>query len=305
MIAILAVAAMAAVDVSIPGPHGPLGGAWTDPGKRAPAVILIPGSGPTDRDGNNPLGVKGSVYKQLADALAARGIAMLRIDKRGMFSSKAAIPDANKVRIADYAGDVRDWASFVVTKGKPCAWLMGHSEGGLVALAAAQQPAHVCGLILLAAPGRPIGALLREQLRPKLPPEMMVSVDTAITRLEKGEPVDPASVPAPLAMLFRPAVQGFLIDLARTDPAKLAAATRLPMLIVRGDSDIQVAGADADALAAARPDAMRVAIPRMNHVFKDVDPSDRAANLASYSDETAPIDPALAKAIAGFVLKKR
>ena len=138
---------------------------------------------------------------------------------------------------------------------------------------------------------------------------------TALVQLRGGAPVVDVraldadltyqAVPAPLAMLFRPAVQGFLIDLARTDPAKLAAATRLPMLIVRGDADIPAAAAAAAALAAARPDAMRVAIPRMNHVFKDVDPSDRAANLASYSDETAPIDPAQAKAIAGFVQKKR
>lgn len=298
-------AAAATVDVTIPGPAGPLGAAWNDPGKGAPAVILIPGSGPTDLDGNNRLGVRGSVYRQLGDALAAKAIATLRIDKRGMFSSKAAIPDANKVRLADYAGDVRNWVSFVVSKGKPCAWLMGHSEGGLIALAAAQQPAHLCGLILLAAPGRPIGTVLREQLRPKLPADMMASVDVAIHRLEKGEHVDPASVPAPVAPLFNPPVQDFLIDLATTDPAQLAKATTLPMLIVRGESDVQVAAADADALAAARPDAIRVNIPRLNHVFKDVDPADRAANLASYGDEKQAIDPALATTIARFVLKKR
>ena len=301
MLFLAAAAAVATVNVTIPGPQGPLGAALTDPGKAAPALILIPGSGPTDRDGNNPLGVKGGVYRQLGDALAARGVATLRIDKRGMFSSKAAIADGNKVRVADYAADVHAWVKYLKDHGKPCAWLAGHSEGGLVALAAAQDPTDICGLVLIASPGRPLGVILREQLKPKLPPEMMASVDPALAALEKGEHVDPATIPAPVAPLFNPAVQDFLIDLMRTDPAKLAAASRLPMLIVQGEADAQVSVADARALKAARPNARLVLLPRMNHVFKDVDPADTAANLASYGDEAMAIDPVLAETIASFV----
>ena len=301
MLFLAAAAAVATVNVTIPGPQGPLGAALTDPGKGAPALILIPGSGPTDRDGNNPLGVKGGVYRQLGDALAARGVATLRIDKRGMFSSKAAIADGNKVRVADYAADVHAWATYLKAHGKPCAWLAGHSEGGLVALAAAQDPADLCGLVLIASPGRPLGSILREQLKPKLPPEMMASVEPAIAALEQGDHVDPATIPAPVAPLFNPAVQDYLIDLMRTDPAKLAAASKLPMLIVQGEADAQVSVADAQALKAAQPKARLVLIPRMNHVFKDVDPADTAANLASYGDEAMAIDPAPAEAIASFV----
>ncbi|MEO7504089.1 MAG: alpha/beta fold hydrolase [Sphingomicrobium sp.] len=305
LIAIAVAAAIAAAEVTIPGPKGPLAGTLIDPGHHAPALILIPGSGPTDRNGDNPLGVKGGVYRQLADQLAAKGVATLLIDKRGMFGSKAAIADANAVRLTDYATDIAGWAALMKQRGKPCVWLAGHSEGGLVALLAAQKPKGICGLVLLASPGRPLGALLREQLKPQLPPAMMAATETAIATLEKGSKVDPATVPAPLASLFNPAVQGFLTDLMRTDPAKLAASTKLPMLIVQGDADLQVRLADAKALAAARPDATLVVVPGVNHLWKPAKADDRAANLATYADAKLAIDPAVATAVAAFVKRKR
>src|ERR1700744_400191 len=72
-------------------------------------VLIVPGSGPTDRDGNNPLGVKAATYRLLAEGLASRGVATLRIDKRGMFASAAAVKDANAVTIPDYVKDVSSW----------------------------------------------------------------------------------------------------------------------------------------------------------------------------------------------------
>ena len=302
--AIISGAALVAADVTIPGPKGPLGGALTDPGRRAPALILIPGSGPTDRNGDNPAGVAGGIYRQLADQLAARGIATLRIDKRGLFSSKAAIPAAHAVTIADYVGDVRGWTAFMQARGKRCVWLAGHSEGGLIALAAAQQPKGICGLILLAAPGRPLGTILRAQLKPKLPPAMFASADAAIARLEARQRVDPATVPAPLVPLFNPAVQPYLIELVTTDPGKLAAATRLPMLIVQGDTDIQVGVEDARLLAAAHRGARLVIVPGINHLWRRA-PADPATNAATYGNAAIPVDPAVADAVARFVTSSR
>lgn len=301
---LLAAAALASVDVTIPGPKGPLAGTLTDPARTAPAVILIPGSGPTDRNGDNPAGVSGGIYRQLAEQLAAKGVATLRIDKRGMFGSKAAIADPNVVTIADYVADVRGWTAFLQARGKRCVWIAGHSEGGLVALAAAQQPKGICGLILLAAPGRPLGTVLRAQLKPKLPPAMYASADAAIAKLEQRQRVDLATVPAPLAPLFNPAVQGYLIDLVTTNPATLAAATKLPMLIVQGETDIQVGVEDARALAAAHPGAKLLLVPGINHLWRRA-PADPAANAATYRDPRIPIDPAVASAIADFVRTKR
>lgn len=301
---ILAGVALAPSDVTIPGPKGPLAATVLDPAKGAPALILIPGSGPTNRDGDSPLGVSGGIYRQLSEQLAARGVATLRIDKRGMFGSKAAITDANAVTIADYAADVRGWAKLLWARGKPCVWLAGHSEGGLIALAAAQQPDGICGLVLLAAPGRPLGAVLRAQLKPKVPPAMFASADAAITKLEQRQRVDPATVPAPLAPLFNPAVQGYLIELVTADPASLAAAIKLPMLVIQGETDIQVSVEDARLLAAARPGAKLVLLPGVNHVWRKA-PLDPPANAATYGNATLTIDPAVADSIATFVRAKR
>jgi pimeloyl-ACP methyl ester carboxylesterase len=267
-------------------------------------VLLIPGSGPTDRNGDNPAGVSGGIYRQLSEQLAERGIATLRSDKRGMFGSTAAIANANAVTIADYVSDVRGWTRFLQARGKRCVWLAGHSEGGLIALAAAQDSKGICGLILLAAPGRPLGAVLRAQLKPKLPSEMFASADAAIAKLERGQRVDPESVPAPLAGLFNPAVQPYLMNLMAHDPAVLAARTELPMLIVQGETDIQVGVEDARLLAAARPGAKLVLIPGINHLWRQA-PADEAANAATYRDAKIPVDPRVAAAIAAFVTAKR
>src|SRR4249919_337480 len=103
MLAAMVAAAPVERPLTAPGPQGVIAGTFLDAGKGAPVVLIIPGSGPTDRDGNNPMGVKTAPYKRLAAALAEKGVSTLRADKRGMFESKAAIADANSVSIADYA----------------------------------------------------------------------------------------------------------------------------------------------------------------------------------------------------------
>ena len=302
-------AAMAAViaELTLPGPKGDIAGTFVDAGKGAPVVIIIPGSGPTDRDGNNPLGVKAAPYRLLAGALAAQGVSTLRADKRGMFESKSAIADPNSVTIADYAGDAHAWADTLRKRtGAKCVWLLGHSEGGLVALAAAQQPQGLCGVILVSAAGRKLGVVIREQLHSNpanasLLPTAMAALDS----LEVGKTVDQSTIPAPLLPLFNAKVQPFLMDLLAKDPAALAAATKMPMLIVQGERDIQVSVADARALAAAQPAAKLMLVPQMNHVLKDVAADDRASNLATYGNPDLPIDASLVDGIAAFVKAKR
>ena len=293
------------VEVTIPGPQGTLAGTLVDPGKDAPAILIIPGSGPTDRDGNNPLGVKGGVYRQLAEALAAKGVATLRIDKRGMFGSKAAIPDANDVTIAAYAADAHAWVDMLRAKtGRKCVWLLGHSEGSLVALKAAQDSRGICGVILVAGAGRPYGEVIRTQLRanPSNAP-LLAAGEAAIDQLEAGKRVDGATLPVPLQPLFRDNVQGFLIDAFSYDPAKLAGSVELPMLILQGDKDLQVAVTDAELLKSAQPAATLKLLPGVNHVLKPVPGDDRAANLATYGNADLPIAPVVADTIAAFVRK--
>ena len=300
----LGAASLPGTPIEAPGPLAPLKGSLVMPaGKPAATIVIIPGSGPTDRDGNSPLGVSAAPYRLLAEGLAARGIASVRIDKRGMFESGAAIANANNVTIADYAADAHQWAKAARARtGARCVWLLGHSEGGLVAMAAAQDPADICGLILVSAPGRRLSDVIREQLRanPANAPVLDQAMP-ALDSLEAGRRVDTSGMNPALLPLFGAQVQGFLISLFSYEPAKLLGNVRKPVLVVQGERDLQVALADARRLADADPKAKLVLVPGANHVLKAVASDDRAANFAAYSNPGLPLAPGIVDAIAAFV----
>ncbi|CAM5508612.1 lysophospholipase [Sphingobium yanoikuyae] len=287
----------------VQGPNGALKGTMLSPAKSAPIVLMIPGSGPTDRDGNNSAGLKAGTLRLLAEGLAARGIATVRIDKRGMYASAGAIADANAVTMEDYASDTHSWITSIQrSTGAKCVWLLGHSEGGTVALLAGQDDEKICGVILISTPGRPLGQVLDEQL--KANPANSPILDEAegiISELEAGHRVDKASINPVLLPLFHPAVQGFLISQFAIDPAKLAAKCSKPVLILQGERDIQVSRRDAQLLKDAQPKAKLVLLPATNHVLKEIASDDRRANIATYSDPGLPLAPGVANAIADFI----
>lgn len=300
----LSAAVLSSEEIRAPGPYGDLKGSLVraeDPA--APVVLIIPGSGPTDRDGNSPLGITAGSYRLLAEGLGANGISSVRIDKRGMFGSAGAVPDANAVTVEDYVDDTRGWVKVIRdTTGTDCVWLLGHSEGGLVALAAAQEEDAVCGLILAATPGRPYGEVLREQLHanPANAP-LLPQADAAIDALEAGNRVDETDLPAPLMPLFAPAIQTFLISAFSLDPVQLAERVSKPVLVIQGEADLQVGIPDAEALAAAASSADLVRLADTNHVLKVVPPNDPGANIATYADPSLPLAPGVVEAIATFV----
>ena len=289
--------------IEAPGPAGALRGTLLTPdGARGPVILIIPGSGPTDRDGNSPVGILAASYRLLAEGLAAHGVTSVRIDKRGMFGSTAAAADANAVTIPDYVADVQSWTRVIRQRTKAsCIWLLGHSEGGLVAMAAAKSP-DVCGLLLVAAPGKPMGEILREQLKANAANSPLLSQALpAIDALEAGKRVDTAGMNPALLRLFSPAVQGFLISAFSYDPRQLLAGYGKPVLILQGQRDLQVSEADAQALKLADPAATLVLLPDVNHVLKSVASDDKGANIATYRDSSLPLASGVVQSISDFL----
>jgi hypothetical protein len=307
-VTMVAGAAPVETEIEAPGPAGPLKGTMlapdATPGTGA-VVLIIPGSGPTDRDGNSTAGVLAAPYRLLAQGLASRGIATVRIDKRGMFASAAAAPDANAVTVADYVADVHAWSAVIRQRTRAsCIWLLGHSEGGLIAMAAARAP-DVCGLLLVAAPGRPLGTIIREQLKanPANAPVLDQAL-SALDALEAGKRVDTTGMHPALLPLFRPQVQGYLIDAFTYDPAKLLKDYKKPVLIIQGQRDLQVREADAQVLKAADPQASLVLLADVNHVLKTIASDDMRANIATYGDASLALAPSVVPAITDFLAAK-
>ncbi|SDV46905.1 alpha/beta hydrolase [Chitinasiproducens palmae] len=296
---------MFTTEIAAPGPDGWLRGTLLAPkGGGAPVVLMLPGSGPVDRDGNSPSGIHAGPLRLLAQELAARGVASVRVDKRGMFGSAGAVPDPNDVTIGDYAADVHAWIDVIRQRlGMSGVWLLGHSEGGLVALAAAaSDAASINGLILVATAGRPVGTLLREQLHRALDDsDLLAQALCALAHLETGRHLDTAGLHPALLPLFAPSVQGFLIDEMTLDPVALVASVARPVLVVQGDQDLQVGLDDARLLANAGPHTQCVVLPDTNHVLKQVGSDQRAANLATYADPSLPLGPRIGPAIVAFI----
>jgi len=264
------------------------------------AVLVLPGSGPVDRDGNFP-GSHNNSLKMLAAGLVSQGIACLRIDKRGIGASHLAGRDEATLRLDTYAADAAAWLSFL--RGQPdisAVALIGHSEGALIASLTAQA-SPVAALVLLAGAGRPAGQLVRDQLAAAfLPSGLLADAERIFDALEAGQTL--MSVPPELAALCRPSVQPYLMSWMARDPAQELAAVTTPVLIVHGDRDLQVGEVDARALATAQPRARLEIIAGMNHLLKTVS-SDQADNLASYNDQARPLAPELVPLLAGFLRK--
>ncbi|MBK1970075.1 MULTISPECIES: alpha/beta hydrolase [Brevundimonas] len=290
--------------VELPSSPAPLHGTLLTPeGQTRAVAVILPGSGPTDRDGDSPqFGIRAATYRLQAEGLAERGVATIRIDKRGIGESAAAGGAEADLRFTTNIDDARAWAAEATAKtGRPCAWLIGHSEGALVALATvAKGDDKVCGLVLLSGAGRPAGVVLREQLAAGLPEPLKTRAYDILTELEAGRTV--ANPPPELAAMFRPSVQPYLISWLALDPAKLAAAYDGPIFIGQGTTDIQVMVADAEALKTAQPRAQLAIWDGVNHVLK-VAPAERAANIATYMDPALPLAPGVVQAVADFVLR--
>lgn len=296
-------AAPASEPVTLDTLSGTLHGTLLVPAGEAPmpAVLLIAGSGPTDRDGNVAgLPGRNDSLKMLAEGLAANGIASLRYDKRGIAGSTAAGPKEIDLRFDTYVADAAAWVARL--KGDPRfsrVVIAGHSEGSLIGMLAA---AKADAFVSIAGASTTAGALLREQLRTKLPPPLLAENERILGALEAGTTVH--DVPPPLLAIYRPSVQPYMISWLKHDPAKAFGALAIPALIVQGTTDVQISVDDARRLHRANPRAQLAVIEGMNHVLKRVS-GDVAAQMPSYSDPSLPVVPELVAQISDFVNQAR
>lgn len=280
-------------------PTGTLHGMFLLPNATSPppVALIIAGSGPTDRDGNSAMlpGPNNSL-KLLAEGLADHGIASLRYDKRGIGASAAAGQTESDLRFETYVDDAAQWvAKLRADKRFSRVVIIGHSEGSLIGILAAQR-GGVDRVVSIAGPGRPAAETISAQIEPRLPPELLKTSKDIIKSLSAGKTV--AEVPPSLAPLFRPSVQPYLISWFRYDPLREVEKLKIPVLVVQGNTDAQVSIGDARRLAGK--DRRLLIINGMNHVLKHV-PADEAQQMKSYGDPSLLVEPSLVRATALFV----
>jgi pimeloyl-ACP methyl ester carboxylesterase len=264
-----------------------------------PVVLIIAGSGPTDRDGNGAI-LKLDMYKKLASALAGAGVATVRYDKRGVAASHAALASESDIRFGMLVDDAVGWIGKMRDDPRFSRIVIaGHSEGSLIGMIAAQRSAPAA-FVSLEGIGFPAADVLRTQLTPRLAayPELSKQTASIIGDLAAGKAVPQSDVPPALEALFRPSVQPYLISLFKYDPRVEIAKLTVPMTIVQGTHDVQVPVDNGRALAAAAPAASLVVIDSMTHVLTD----DSATTLAdqlqgAYADGARPLDQTLVKTL--------
>lgn len=249
-------------------------------GQKPPVALIIAGSGPTDRDGNNPLGVKAAPYRMLAEALQKNGIASYRFDKR-FIGESANFKGVDSLRIEDYMDDAVKCIKSLQADGRfSRVIVIGHSEGALIGAVAARE-GHADKYISLAGAGSPAEIVLRRQFA-----EMglgKAATDSALANLKKGKEI-------------------YVSSWTSYDPAREIGKLKMPVMIIQGLTDMQVEREDAEKLKMAAPKAALVFIDSMNHVLKDA-PVDRSRNLATYENEQLPLDKKLVDTIVGFIKK--
>lgn len=264
---------------------------------KPPVALLIAGSGSTDHDGNGPE-LKPATLKKLSDGLVARGIATLRYDKRGAGGWKKEFGKPEDFRFKDFVGDAASLVDFLRGSGRfSNVVVIGHSEGGLVAILTAGR-VPVDRLVLLATSARKQGELLKAQLEKQLPPDKFEPIAKAIDTIMAGQIVDPP----PAGFAIAPAMQPGIASAFTEDPIDPLKKIDMPTLIVAGGRDRQLARLDFLALTTADFAAKSLWLPDMNHVLVDV--SDEADDLASYNQPERPLDPALIDAVSEFINEK-
>lgn len=274
---------------------------------RLPAVILVGGSGPTDRD-ETAFGIP--IFGQLANALADGGFLVLRYDKRGVGQSGGRPESAT---LADYAEDLRAAVKFMTDRKdvdpKRLA-VLGHSEGGAVAMLAASRDNRIRALVLVAAMGVTGAELNLAQVSHALSRSNRSDADKQTT-LDLQKRIQTAVMSGqgwdtiPPALRKQADVPWFNSFLA-FDPAKPMTDIRQPIFIIQGELDTQVAPHNADRLGELARSRKRqspvdvVKVPGVNHLLVPATTGE-VDEYGTLTDKS--VSPALSSAVTDWLKK--
>lgn len=265
--------------------------------ERPPIVVIVAGSGPTDRNGNQGARLKTNTYALLAWGLAEQGVGSLRYDKRVLPTTQGQV-NLRALSFDDFVADLAA-AVLAVRENYGKVLVLGHSEGGSLAIRAASRGTPMDGVVLVSTPGRDMTTLLHEQLSRQLDAATLTQFDTALARFLRGE--DPGELPPALRPLVAPVNRRFMQGWASLDPTEELALVRVPVLIIQGDRDIQIRPTDAEALKAAKTDAQLLILPGASHTLKAAADTLMGAQLPTYTDPTLPLVPGVVDSVAAFV----
>lgn len=263
--------------------------------KKPNLVIIIPGSGPTDRDGNNAV-MKNNGVKYLAKSLSENNIATYRYDKSVLSLTKKDTTIINNLIFETFIKEAVEVINhFKTSKKYNKIVIAGHSQGSLVGLIASNNNADA--FISLEGAGRSIDKILVEQIE-KQAPYLKEETVRVLEELKKGNTVEKFN--PMLISLFNKTVQPFLISWIKYNPTDEIKKLTIPILIIQGTKDIQVSMKDAELLHKANTKSQLQIIENMNHIFKEIK-GDVNENLASYSKPDLPITPKLTTTILNFL----
>ncbi len=286
-------------NIALPTTTGTIYGTMVMPASatKVPVVLIIAGSGPTDRDCNNTTGMATNAYKMLADSLLAAGIGSVRYDKRGIGESTPALAKESDVDFNTYVSDAVGFITMIARDNRVSEVIVaGHSEGSLLGMLAAQK-APVKKYISISGAGERIDKIIFTQIDEQSK-ELAAASKLIMDSLRAGNDVH--DVPQPLQALFRPSIQPFMKAWLKYDPQAELKKLTIPVLIIQGRNDLQVSAENAEKLAKANPKAKLVMFDDMNHVLKNA-PKDKEGNFKTYSNSELPLTPGLSKAIIKFI----
>lgn len=274
--------------------------------KANPVVLIIAGSGPTDRDGNLPtMNMRNNSLRMLSNQLVQKGISALSYDKRGIAASHNAGLDESELRFDDYVNDAKAWIDFLANdKRFSDIIIVGHSEGSLIGMIAAANNPKVSKYISVAGSGNSAADILKEQLENQLAtqPTAKDMIFAYVDKLNKGELIEEA-IPTSLYSLFRPSVQPYMISWFKYDPQVEIAKLTIPILLIQGSTDIQVSAKHVELLAKGNPKAKKVIIENMNHVLKDCDNTEPLLQQKTYTDPEMPLNKQVTENITRFIFE--